>query len=474
MRMLGLLLLGAGLAACQTEPGGGADAGTEVDAGTSFPTLARDARLLEVDARQRFLLFVRADGTYAQTLPEGEAVRIADAAERAFTASDGDAVVLWSPQYGGLTRTVWLWRPGTDAAIPLTSRAGQVAYDLGVSFVAFDEYDEASGTGSVRVARLDTCTREACPLWTPLQRPSRDVRFHAGGTTLLASEGTQAWLIDVPSGALTELGPTVSDPVLSADGTRYALFGAANHLQVFDTATRKLQWEQVWRDDATRKNWHVSTAIMTDVGTLILNLKADNTPETDSVACDATGCRDIDGGRCHNSADNPGVVFCIVESCSPNHCASDTAYLDGLGRTLVDTATTGRSSVYPAFSADLHNQAWTVRETRDGAKVDTLWWRSPDATRQSPLEGLADYTLFRFTPDARQVLFSRALPIAQGKTEHRLSVWDGEAVSDLGILEGEPFANPISPMVRDNPPTLYLTVSQGVGGSTSVIRAPLP
>ncbi|NOK22453.1 hypothetical protein, partial [Corallococcus carmarthensis] len=450
------------------------DGGTEVDAGASFTTVARDAQLLAVDDRQTFLLTVRADGTYAQPLPEGEAVRISDVAERVFTASDGDAVVLWSPQDGGLSRTLWLWRPGTDTAIPLTSRARKVEYDLGVSFVAFNEYDEASGTNSVRVARTDTCTLAACPLWTALERPSRNLRFQAGGTTLLATDGTQAWLIDMPSGAVTELGQTVSDPVLSADGARYALFDAANHLQVFGTATRTLQWEQVWRDDATRKNWHVSTAIMTDVGTLILNIQGYSTPETDSVACDATGCRDIDGGNCRNWEASPGVVLCLIQTWySPDYYSQDSAYLDGTGRTLVDTATAS-SSVSPAFSADLLKQAWTVSVVRDGVRTDTLWWRTPEGTQQSLLEGRVDSTLFTFTPDDRQVLFARALTTADGKTDHRLSVWDGQSVVDLAVLEGKPFLNHIRPMVRNNPPALYLTVSQGDGGSTSVIRAPLP
>ncbi|NOK33649.1 hypothetical protein D7W79_07595 [Corallococcus exercitus] len=472
-RALGLVLLGMGLSHCKGDPDV-ADAG--VDAGVSpVQTVVENAKLLQVDARQTFLLSVKGDGTYAQALPTGEPSRIAAPAEQAIVASDGGAVVLWSPQGEGQVRTLWLWRPGTEAAIPMSTRAWDVAHDPGMSFVAFTEFDPVSGVNSVRVARTDTCTREACPLWTALERPSRGLVLKVGGTTLLASEGTQAWLIDVPSSTVTELGPTVAYPAFATDGTRYALFDAANHVQVFDTATRTLQWEQVWRDEATRKGWHVSNAFMTDVGTLILNIKADLTPETDSVACDATGCRDLEGGLCRNWERSSGVVLCLIDRwVTPNEFTRDAAYLDGTARTLVGTETTRRSSVYPAFSADLRNQAWTVRETRDGAKVDTLWWKTPDATHQTPLEGLTDSTLFAFTPGARQVLFARTLTTADGKPEHRLSLWDGEAVSDLAVLEDAPFLNPIPPMVRDNPPTLYLTVTQGEYRPTSVIRVPLP
>ncbi|WP_375761335.1 hypothetical protein [Corallococcus exercitus] len=472
-RALGLVLLGMGLSHCKGDPDV-PDAGVDADVPPA-QTMVRDAKLLEVDARQTFLLSVKVDGTYAQALPSGEPSRIAGTAERAVVASDGGAVVLWSPQGEGLGRTVWLWRPGTPAAIALTTRAWSVAHDPGMSFVAFKEYDPGSGMNSVRVARTDTCTFEACPLWTALEVPSRNLSFLAGGTTLLASEGTQAWLIDVPSRTLTELGPTAAYPVLAADGARYALFDAANHVQVFDTATRTLQWEQVWRDEATRKDWHVSNAFMTDGGTLILNIKADRTPETDSVACDATGCRDMEGGLCRNWERSPGVVLCLIDRwLTPNDFTRDAEYLDVTGHVLVDTATTSRASVYPAFSADLRNQAWTVRETQGGARVDTLRWNAPEGTRQAPLEGLVDNVLFTFTPDARQVLFSRVLTPAEGKTEHRLSLWDGEAVSDLAVLKDAPFLNPIPPMVRDNPPTLYMTVTRGDGWPTSVIRVPLP
>ncbi|WP_223637019.1 hypothetical protein [Corallococcus sp. EGB] len=473
----GLVLLGAGLAACRSDPGGGGDAGTEVDAGAPVQTVAQGATLLEVDARQTFLLSVRADGTYAQPLPEGAPSRISDKAERAVIASDGGAVVLWSPQQDhGLTRSVWLWRPGTDAALALTSRAWNVAYDTGVSFVAFNEYDDASGTNSVRVVQTDACTPQSCSPRTAIERPSRDVRFQAGGRSLLVSEGRQAWLVsDVSSGGVTALGTTEAEPVLSPDGARHVLFDAANHLQVFDTATRALLWEQAWRDEATRKDWHVSSAFMTGAGTVIVNIQADRTPETGSVACDATGCRDVEGGVCRSWEGSPGAVVCLINRCpSPDFCRSEAAYLDGLGRTLIDTATASQSSVYPAFSADLQRQAWTTRETRDGAKVDTLWWRSPEGTLQSPLEGLADSNLFMFTPGARQVLFARTVTTADGKAGHRLSLWDGAAVSDVAVLEGPPYSNPLSPKVRDNPLALYLTVSQGPGGAPAVIRAALP
>ena len=84
--------------------------------------VTRDARLLHVDESQTFLLPVREDGTYAQSLPAGEPVRIADAVEAAYGASDGSAAVMWSAAVGGL-RKVWLWRPGASDLIPLTSSA---------------------------------------------------------------------------------------------------------------------------------------------------------------------------------------------------------------------------------------------------------------------------------------------------------------------------------------------------------------
>ncbi|MFP2903426.1 hypothetical protein, partial [Corallococcus sp. 4LFB] len=121
---------------------------------------------------------------------------------------------------------------------------GDIVHDRALSYVAFTEADAEAGTTSMRVMDAATCTAKDCPLRTLLQVPGNTLLLQAGGTTVLASDATQAWLIDVPSGAVTELGTVAGPSVLLGGGSHYSVFDRAGHLQVFDTATRTLQWER--------------------------------------------------------------------------------------------------------------------------------------------------------------------------------------------------------------------------------------
>lgn len=467
---VGLLLVGLGGVSCtpqeQGEPEPQPYSGPHV--------LMERARLLEVDAQQRFLLFTQDGDTFVRPLPEGTPVRIANTATRAILASDGRAVLLWGAQRVDVsTRSVWLWRPGTDAAILLSSQVrGEVSFDGPLSFIAYRDLEGDGRSSPLRVVRTDACTAEACPVWTPLPGASDSLQQTVGTSHLLVWEGTQARLIDVPSGTVTDVGTTVLPPGLSADGTRYALFDAEDHLQVFDTATRTLQWEQVWRDEATRKDWHVANAFFTADGHAVLNISSGpdgiSPNQTDSVVCDATGCRDVDGGICRNWELAPGALLCLMNPCPGMDCHQPArTYLDATGRTIASVLADSQS-VSPVFSAGLRDQAWVERMN----DTSTLWWKRADSTTSSvSLKSGIDSQLFTFTPDARRLVFAQRLTDADGKLVYHVSAWDGQTVFYMGRLDA-PYPALIHPTVRDNPLTLYMGVAVGQNPA-SILRIPL-
>ncbi|MGE6760595.1 hypothetical protein ACQKGO_21430 [Corallococcus interemptor] len=488
---LGLLLVVGLGAACDTKPGPppviepppdidpppGIDPPPPVpDDGMPRPqVLAEGARLLEVDARQRFMLFVRDGGTYAQDLPDGVPVRICGEAESVSVSDDGDKVLLWSPQGQDVsTRSFWLWRQGTPAAILLTSRLwGGWEFDPPMSYVAYSDFEGYGKASPMRIVRTAACTPEACPVWEPFPGIARASPYDAQSPQMLVRQDGHIVSLDVMSGALTDLGPSVMGPLRSADRAWYGLFDTENHLQVFDTATRTLQWEHVWRDEATRSKWHVSNAYFTSVGSVVLNIRsnADVVPpnQSDTVVCDAAGCRDTEGGTCQPASSDPEVLGCLIDLCPGLDCwVYEYSYLDAAGRTLVYLDRNASVTAGPIFSP-AQDQVWM--EGPSSGRI--LKWKDATETRQTAVEGYLDGSLFLLTPAPHQLVFTRALPDGRGGTDFRLSRWDGQTVSDVVRL-GAPLAWARSSFkVRDNPRMLYMALG-GEKGPFTTVRVPLP
>lgn len=466
-RATALLFLGLGMASCDTK-----DPGPVEEELPRLDVLQENAWLLGVDAQQRFLVFKSQtdSGTYAKVLPGGRDTRIADSsAQGAFLAKDGSSVLLWSPVSGEQTRTWWLWRPGSGAGIPFTTRAtGDAVHDGALTYAAFTEAD--AGTTSLRVMDTATCTGEGCPLRTLLQVPGSSLSLLAGGTTVLAADATQAWLIDVPSGAVTPLGPVSGPPTLSSDGARYSLFDGAGHLQVFDTATRTLQWERSWAQDVSHEGWKVESALMTDATLLVVNIYEPPPPGSiplvrASLTCDATSCRIIPGGDggCWY-ADRGDLVRCSrTLRCGPYGCESQSTYYDASMRLLSNTTTKDVRRPQPAFSEDLTQNLWLYRETTP----NTLTWNRPEGSRELKVEGQLDTNLCTFLPGAERVVFAQGLTRSDGVYETRLWAWDGATLTDLLPLPSPPASLPV---VLVSPTALYLHVETADRNGTHIVR----
>ncbi|GMU03494.1 hypothetical protein KH5H1_76160 [Corallococcus caeni] len=457
-----LLFLGLGMASCgTTEPGP-----TE-EVLPSLDVLHEGAWLMGVDSRERYLLFTAQNvfGTYAKVLPDGGDIRVSDPAEAAIFAQDGDSVLLWSPLSGEKTRTAWLWRLGPKAGIPFTTRSqGDIVHDRALSYVAFTEADAEAGTTSMRVMDAATCTVKACPLRTLLQVPGNTLLLQGGGTTVLASDATRAWLIDVPSGAVTELGTVAGPSVLLGGGSHYSVFDRAGHLQVFDTATRTLQWERSWAEEVDRKDWNVLSALMTDATTVVLNIKEPPPPppafptDRDTVTCDATGCR-VFGyweGACWYGAGRTDLVSCNrTVRCGPYGCEYQLTYFDASMRLLVNTTTSRADSPHAVFNADLSQHA----SLRLDGSLQELSWDGPAGLRTARVSGQVDTRLFTFLPNAERLVFAQVVPRSDEGFETHLVAWDGVALTDLLKLPGAPASNAQYAPTTGSPTTLYVTVA---------------
>lgn len=465
-RALALLFLGWGLASCGTKDPGVAEVVPRLD------VLRENARMLGVDARQRFLLYAaQADaGTYAKALPGGDDTRIAEPAEGAFLTQDGGSVLLWSPLSAERTRTWWLWRPGTRAGIAFTSRAsGDVVHDRALTYVAFTE----AGTEGTSLRVMDTaqCTAAACPSRTLLQVPGSTLLLQAGETTLVASDPTRAWLIDVRSSAVTDLGPVAGPLTLSSDGTRYSLFNGTGHLQVFDTATRTLQWERPWAVDVSREGWEVGSVLMTDAKVLVINIHEPPPPGRiptvhATVTCDATSCQILPGGDggCWWGLDRTDVVRCSRDlRCGPYGCEYQFTYFDASMRLFSNTTTSDVRMPQPAFSEDLTQNLWLYR----GTSSDTLAWSRPEGGRELELQGAVDTNLCTFLPGADRVVFAQSLARSDGVSEMRLWSWDGGALTDLLALPGPPASLPV---VRASPTAVYVNIETADRSSSHIVR----
>lgn len=479
VRMLGLLLLGTGLSACRSEPGGNGDAGTEVDAGTPFPTVARGANLLEVDARQTFLLSVRADGTYAQSLPEGEAVRVADRAEAARAANDGSAAVLWSADMEGL-RSVWLWRPGMSAAIPLTLQSrGAIIHDAALSYVAFLE-EASAGVTSLSVVRTATCMPGSCEPTRPIQVEGGTPELRGGGSTLLLADGTKTWLVDAATGGVTDLGTLPGRPFLSPMGTRYG-WAAEGRVVLFDTATGTSLWDHGWRDDVNRPGWlPLSTPLILDEVNVLVNTEgrwlgapAEVPPGHALHACADAGCREaVSNNTCWTvRLGEQRALYCREDLCPFVRCPPlVNTFRDSAARTLYILGEAG-TLLGPVYTEGF-TEAARVKQGTDGA-LGLEWERQDAATAKLTLQGEPPLSPFLFVPGPRRVLYLQPVSLPEGRREQHLWTWDGQQVVDLGVLDGVPAA-PGAVLVRDNPPALYLDVrSITAGGANHIVRVVL-
>ncbi|WP_223637016.1 hypothetical protein [Corallococcus sp. EGB] len=487
--MLGLLLLGLSLAACRPGPGGGGDAGPEVDAGTEedagtevdggteedagtqadagavFSTVTQDARLLAVDARQTYLISLRADGTYAQALPEGEAVRIADRAEAVHVASDGSAALLWSQAAEGL-RSVWLWRPGTSSAIPLTLRSrGAVVHDAALSYAAFLE-EEGAGVTSLFVVRTATCRPGNCAPIRPVQVEGGAPELHAGGPTLLLADGTKTWLVDAATGGVTDLGELPGKPFISPQGTRYG-WSAEGKVLLFDTATGTLLWEQTWQD-AKLPPWKlISTPIMMDEVHVFVNIEGpyseSQPPQVplghDLHACTEQGCQlKANISTCWEArmGEQP-VLFCRVDPCPAVVCPPSRAnsFRDASGDLITEVPPYVGPAYYtdppvltlgPAFSEGFTDTAVLIQDPRPLPYLHLEWAQRGVRPGWSLLQqGPSPAAPMVFVPGPRLLY----------RLQDHLVTWDRMQVVDLGALDGVPVEHGAA-IVRDHPPALYL------------------
>ncbi|MBN8227728.1 hypothetical protein JYK02_09425 [Corallococcus macrosporus] len=468
-RAVVLLCLGLGMASCGTkEPGPGEEVLPRLD------VLHKGAWLMGVDAQQRFLLFnpQTASGTYAQVLPEGGDLRICDPAETAVLAQDGGSVLLWSAPSEARTRTAWLWRPGPFAGIPFTTRSqGDIVHDRSLSYVAFTEADAEAGTTSLRVMDAATCTAKDCPSRTLLQVPGSTLLLQGGGTSVLATDATQAWLIDVPSGAVVPLGTVAGPSTLSSDGTRYSLFDGAGHLQVFDTATRTLQWERSWAQDVSREGWKVESVLMTDAKVVVINAYEPPPPNRiplvrATLACDASSCRVIAGGQggCWWGLGRTDLVSCsLTLRCGPYGCEDQFLYFDASMRLLSNTTTRGANRPQPAFSEDLSQHV-----SLDQA--GTLTWDGPAGLRTLDAPGVVDMRFITFLPGAERLVFAQTLTRSDEVRETRLAAWDGVSLTDLLPLPGAPVQGIHA---RAEPTALYSTLESADRSSVDIVRISL-
>ncbi|WP_147470035.1 hypothetical protein [Corallococcus sp. AB049A] len=472
--LLGLLLAGLGAAHCR-DPVDPPPVEGEKET-PPLPAMAREARLLQVDAAQRVLLSIRADGTYAQDLPDGAPVRIADAAEGADITGDGQTTVMWSAEADGM-RTVWLWRRGTPEAIVLSQKArGPVLHDGGQSFVAFLEQD-GTGASAVRVARIPTCLPGDCVLQTLLQVQGGTPALRRGGTTLSLQNGAHRWLIDVPTGAVKDLGELPGHSFVSPAMTRYG-WAEHDHVRLFDSATGAQVWEQVI-EHADFQSWISTHAFMLSeervyVGSEDIYMGTpQGVPKSHrTYACGAQGCSSSLGGDSCYPATLQGqlAMWCRPDPCLQIRCPQPSpSYRDSEGAWLYSESESGRV-LGPILSQDLKNSVGLYGEQ---GQLHRLEWRREDEFWSLYLDAPYPSAPIQFLPDKSRVVFHQQVFEADGIARSHLWTWDRFRRVDLGRLDGAP--GPMS-IVRDNPPTFYLDTdvvnADGTAG-TAIVRVAL-
>ncbi|NOK34357.1 hypothetical protein HMI49_14230 [Corallococcus exercitus] len=439
-------------------------------------TLARDARLLKVDEGQHVLLSARADGTYAQGLPEGEPVRIAGAVEGIDITADGQSTVMWSPEVDGV-RTVWLWRFGTPEAIVLSQQSrGAVLHDAAQTFVAFLERDGA-GASSVQVARTAACAPGNCVLQTLLQVQDGTPVLERGGTVLSLVKGARRWLIDVPSGAVTDLGELPGFSVLSPGGTRYAWAEDAR-VRVFDTVTGA----QVWEDDIPHdgyRDWKTTHAFMlnetrVDVGAqgVYTNWPIGAPVQHFLHSCQEQGCSETVKAGIYTpyTLQDQFVMYCRPDFCQEIRCSQPSpSFLTADGVYLYSTQ--NPETLYgPVLGQGFADMVWLKGSK---GQLHRLEWQRGDQVWTLKLDAPYPSAPIHFIPGRQQVVFHQPVSREDGTPESHLWTWSRFSRADLGTLEGTP--GPGS-LVRANPPTLYMdvdTVNADGTSARSIIRVAL-
>ncbi|WP_375758361.1 hypothetical protein [Corallococcus exercitus] len=444
---------------------------------TFFPAVARDARLLQVDEAQRVLLSVRADGTYAQALPTGDPVRIADVAEGADISTDSQTVVLWSAAVND-ERTVWLWRAGTPEAILLSQKArGAVLHDEAQSYVAFLERDGA-GTTSVRVAGTASCMPGDCVLQTPLQVQGGTPVLERGGRLLSLVEGTHRWFINTSAGAVTDLGVLPGPSFLSPEGTRYGwVVEDSQHVRVFDTATGVQLWEQGGNPAPVYVKWTYTGAFMLNEASVLVTAYATEQWGGPSLPgshfmdrCWAEGCNMVTALYACSPVESSGqpAMHCQSDPCITRGCTTPQPQIrDGEG-VSVHTLDSG-TLAGPFFSRGFKD---VVSLKGIAGRQVSLEWKRQESLWKLNLEAPTPTAPIQFLPDQQRVLFHQ--PVSRdGTVEDHLWTWDRFERVDLGVLGGTP--GPGS-LMRDDPPTLYMdvdTVNADGTSARSIIRVAL-
>ncbi|MFP2898822.1 hypothetical protein [Corallococcus sp. 4LFB] len=482
-RALGLVLLGMGLSHCKADPdvgdAGVEDAGVEDagetpdagwDAGPPVQTLMRDAYLLDVDARQRWLVAVESDGggTVLQDLATGETRRIAPAAESGRFTSDGNALVLTlSSQEGG--STAWLWRPGdAEASVVSTRIWGRAVVKEGATpYVAFVEQTADGGADLSRVFPPE-CDGRACQVKTVAQveaGPATEPVLVAGERFLWMALSSRVWAFDTELGTLAEAG---GDPAhwlhISPSGNRFARLTPERHVQVYDTRTQALLWDVA----APQSNGGVTRAAFFDEDTFIIGASlpvGQIPPDERSYSCTSQGCTWMGSTLCEPRRVRGGmVIYCAALDCFGNRCTMAYRLMRRPGEEfsyvglLIDHE--------PAVSDDLTSAVWMTYELRDswgGPRV--LRWNH--ASQPLTFRTRIDMEVFDFVPGQQRFVFVNPKQGADGGVEKVLSVWDGTTVEGVGVVEGQPSR----PLTRANPPALYLndTWRQSDGGATSPV-----
>ncbi|MFP2901719.1 hypothetical protein, partial [Corallococcus sp. 4LFB] len=240
----------------------------------------------------------------------------------------------------------------------------------------------------------------------------------------------------------------------------------AGHLQVFDTATRTLQWERAWAEETGRKDWTVLSALMTDAATVVLNIQEPPPPppafptKRNVVSCDATACQNLHDlyPSCWYAQGRTDLLRCSGYSrCSIwSGCEYQYAYFDATARYLTTTVTDGLGRPDIAISEDLTQHVSMLR----GESTDTLYWSGPAGDRKVEALGAVDMALFTLLPGAERLVFAQRLTRSNGESETRVATWDGVTLKDLLSLPGVPANDAAySPVVRDAPLSVYVTVA---------------
>ncbi|MBN8226140.1 hypothetical protein JYK02_01305 [Corallococcus macrosporus] len=469
-RVLGLVLFGMGLSHCKGDPDVG-DAG--VDAGVPpIQTVLRDAYLLDVDARQQWLVAMKSNGggTVVQDLATGATRRIAPTAASGRFTSDGNALVLTFPSQEGLS-TAWLWRPGdAEASVMGTRIWGRVAVKEGATpYVAFVERTADGGADLSRVFPPE-CDGRACQVETVAQVEAglaTEPVLLAGERFLWTTLDTRGWAFDTELGMLAEAG---GDPAyslhISPSGNRFARLTPERHVQVYDTRTQALLWEVA----APQGNGSVTRAAFFDDDTFLIGTSTPSyppPPEQNSYSCTSQGCTWMGSTVCEPRTVRGGtVISCAALDCFGNRCTMVYRLMRRPGEEFSSVGELIERA--PAVSDDLTSAVWMTYALRDSSSGPrNLRWNR--ASRSLTFPAGTDMTVFDFVPGEQRFVFVNPIAGADGGVEKVLSVWDGETVEGVGVVEGRPS----HPLTRAHPPAIYLndTQRQSDGGATSpVIR----